>query len=387
MKILVSGDWHVDASKIGRTNPDTDLDYRTEDFLKAVDFMIDYAVKNKVDVFIMNGDLFKGRTSTHHLETIIAEKFQAIASKMRLIINLGNHDYTPKQLAYGIHTYSVLQKYNVEIYTEITHLTLDDCDLVLYPYYDLKRVAFESNEKLINWVQDTVLGFELNKPCKLFVGHGTPKGTIINEDWYFDLEMIDEPVLPHNILEPFDMALFSHIHRRHEISRHIWHIGSPERIDFSEATEDKGFVVFNTVTKKPEWISTNPRPMAVLDINLLKISEFDDPTEYIINQIISIPDLDQTMMKITVECSLQTMMKIDQVQIKTVLGRAFFYKPPTYDSPRIQKSRNKAVTEQLSVPEAVEKVVNSKENLSPEDKKQILIKARAILAGPDEGTI
>lgn len=385
MKILVSGDWHIDASKIGRINPSTDLDLRIEDFFKAIDFMIDYAVKNNVDLFIMNGDLFKGRTSSHHIETLIAERFSKIAASMKLIINLGNHDYTPKQLAYGIHTYSILDRFklnNTQLYTEITHLTFDDCDIVLYPYYDLKRVDFESNDLFLKWVEDKVHGFALTKPCKLFVGHGTPKGTIINEDWYFDLDIIDEPVLPHTVFEDFDMVLFSHIHRRHAITKRIFHIGSPERVDFSEADEDKGFVVYDTHLKKMEWVSTNPRPMTSLDITIPD-NDFVDPTSEIIQNLKDLPNFDQRMLKITINCSSQTSARIDRTQLKGELDKAFYCKPINFIIPRVQKSRIKEVTEHLSVVEALEKVLAQKD-LSDHDKKQIMIRAKGVLASNEE---
>lgn len=389
MKILVSGDWHLDCFKVGRIDPQTDLDIRVLDFVNAIDYMIDYAIENKVDLFILNGDLFKGRTSSHKIETLVAERFNKIRKHMDFVINLGNHDYTPKQLSYGIHTYSILDRFQKEagnsftLCTEITHLTYEDTDLIIYPYYDLKRTDFTSNNDLVAWIEQEVSSFKLTQPCKLFVGHGTPQGTIFNDNWFGDLDIIDEPVLPFTMFEPYDMVLFSHIHRRQKIREKILHIGSPERVDFSEAKDDKGFVVYDTIKKDCKWVSTNPRPMTDIKVNLLDKKGFYDPTEEILNSFKSLPNLDKQMIKITVECSEKDLTTVDKNIIKQALDKAFYYKPIRYKVPKLQNSRIQDLTEQLSSVEALEKILEVKEELTEDQRKQILVRGKGILSNRD----
>lgn len=176
------------------------------------------------------------------------------------------------------------------------------------------------------------------------------------------------------------MALFSHIHRSHEVTDKIFHIGSPERVDFSEADQDKGFIVYDTKTNAREWFTTSPRPMGNLNIDLLKISDFDDPTDLIVAEINKIPNIDQTMIKIAVECSSQTLNKINHTTLKATLDKSFFYKPIKFDTPRLEKSRMKEVTEHLSAPEVVERIISIRNDLSAEDKGRMLLYARAIVA-------
>lgn len=383
MKVLVSGDWHLDCFKIGKVDPASDLDYRVQDFFASVDYMIDVAIEEKVELFIMNGDLFKGRTATHHIETLVAERFSRIAAHMQLVINLGNHDYTPKQLSYGTHTYSILEKFglkNFKLCTDMTHLTFEGVDIVLYPYHDLKRVDFASNAELVKWVHEEVGKFPLTQECKLFVGHGTPQGTLINEDWFLDLNIIDEPILPNTLFEPFDMALFSHIHRRHAISDKVFHIGSPERVDFSEAEDDKGFVIYDTDTKTMGWASTNPRPMSDIKLDLLKLSEFDDATEKIIEALTSLPDLTTRMVKMQVELSASAYSQLDHREIQAITDKFFYCKGPKYIVPKVQKTRIREITEQLGVSEALEKVLAAKEELTQNEREQILVRGNGILA-------
>jgi exonuclease SbcD len=192
--------------------------------------------------------------------------------------------------------------------------------------------------------------------------------------------MIDEPLIPHTILEPFDMALFSHIHRCHEITPRIFHIGSPERVDFSEAEQDKGFIIYDTETNSRQWISTNPRPMKNLEIDLMKISEFDDPTELIVEEINKVSNAEQTMLKIHVTCTNQILNRIDHNALRSTLDKFYYHKPIKFETPRTEKSRMREVTEHLSAPEAIEKIISSRDDLSTEDRAKLLLYARAIVA-------
>lgn len=388
MKILVTGDLHIDGSTIGRVCPATGLDFRTEDFLKALDQIVEKALEEEVDLFIVNGDLFKGRTSTHHIETLVAEKFRKVAENTQLIINLGNHDYTPKQLAYGVHTYSILERLdikNCKINLDLSHQVFDELDLVLYPYYDLKRVPeYKNNETLLATLKEKLDSFSLSKKRRLFVGHGTPSGTIINEDFYFDLDVIEEPIIPTNWFDNFDLALFSHIHRTHWVGEKVFHIGSPERVDFSEAEEDKGFVIYDSSTNKLNWHSTNPRIMYDLKLNLLELGDWDDPTEIIEEKVRGLEKLEEAMVKIQVECSEGTYTRIDQLKLRSLLQKCFYYKPIKYEIPRVQKTKMKEITEQLNPEQVLEKILASREDLSELDRKLIYTKAKMLMLAGEE---
>lgn len=385
MKFVVTGDWHIDESKIGKVNPESDLDVRIEDTLAAVDRIIDFAISKKCDLFIMNGDLFKGRTSSHHIETLVAQRFQRIASHMQLKIVLGNHDYTARSLAFQNHTYSIIEQFNiqnVEIILDLQHQSHSDVDLVFYPYHDLRsRENFESNESFLSKLADDISKFSYTKPHRIFVGHGTPEGTIINEQYLFDLGSIEEPILPKSIFKDFELALFSHIHRTHWVGDKIFHIGSPERVNFSEADQDKGFAFYDSDVGKMEFISTNPRPMYDLSLDLKEIDDFTDPTELIISHLSKCKQLTQAMIKLKIVCSEKTRLQIDDNQLNAVLQSAFYH-TLRYDIVRTEERyvRIAELTEHITAIDALERVLLSRESLSEEDKKQIVLRGKAIVA-------
>ncbi|WP_200907442.1 metallophosphoesterase family protein, partial [Ardenticatena maritima] len=69
-RILHFSDLHIGTENYGRINPETGLSTRLEDFLRAFDFVVDYALENDVDLVLFTGDAFKNRdpSPTHQRE-------------------------------------------------------------------------------------------------------------------------------------------------------------------------------------------------------------------------------------------------------------------------------------------------------------------------------
>jgi len=61
MKILHFADLHLGVESYGHINPETGLSTRLEDFLKALDQVVDYALENRVDLVLFCGDAYKSR--------------------------------------------------------------------------------------------------------------------------------------------------------------------------------------------------------------------------------------------------------------------------------------------------------------------------------------
>ena len=92
-----------------------------------------------------------------------------------------------------------------------------------------------------------------------------------------------------------------------------------------------------------------------------------------------LPELERQMVKITVECTEKDLTAVDKNVIKQALEKVFYYKPIKYKVPKIQTGRIQELTEQLSSVEALEKVLEHKEELSEDQRKQILIRGKGIL--------
>jgi len=59
MKIIHFADLHLGVERYGYINPETGLSTRLEDFLKALDQVVDYAIDNSVDLIATDPPYFK----------------------------------------------------------------------------------------------------------------------------------------------------------------------------------------------------------------------------------------------------------------------------------------------------------------------------------------
>ena len=96
MRIAVAADLHFGSSDhLGRLNAETGLHTRLEDFLQCFDFVIDRVLKpeNKIDLFIIAGDIYKTRQPTTTQQREFAKRVARLeeAGKKTAIL-VGNHD-------------------------------------------------------------------------------------------------------------------------------------------------------------------------------------------------------------------------------------------------------------------------------------------------------
>src|SRR5436309_15625057 len=93
MKIVHTADLHIGLEAHGPTNPHTGLPHRLEDFLIALDQIVDAAIAERADLVIMAGDIYKGRdpTPTHQRE-FARRVLRLSQSGIPLFLLAGNHD-------------------------------------------------------------------------------------------------------------------------------------------------------------------------------------------------------------------------------------------------------------------------------------------------------
>src|SRR4030042_949719 len=93
MKILHFADLHLGVESYGRINAETGLSTRLEDFLKALDQVVDYALENSVDLVLFCGDAYKSREPTPTQQREFARRINRLASNgIAVFLLVGNHD-------------------------------------------------------------------------------------------------------------------------------------------------------------------------------------------------------------------------------------------------------------------------------------------------------
>jgi exonuclease SbcD len=90
MRILHTADWHIGKNLRGRS--------RMDEHTRAVEEVLDIALRERVDLFVMAGDLFDSQAPAADSERLIYEFFAKLAAhRIPAVVIGGNHDH-PKRL-------------------------------------------------------------------------------------------------------------------------------------------------------------------------------------------------------------------------------------------------------------------------------------------------
>src|SRR5512140_1099066 len=96
MKVLHFADAHIDMANYGRHDPLTGLPLRVLDFLKSLDFIIDTAIDEKVDLVIFAGDAYRDRTPSPTFQREWGRRIIRLSKAgIRTLLLIGNHDMSP----------------------------------------------------------------------------------------------------------------------------------------------------------------------------------------------------------------------------------------------------------------------------------------------------
>lgn len=311
IELIHVSDIHFGSGEVhGPINPQTGLNVRLEDFCAAFTKCVDYALNLPADVFLFSGDAYRNASPEPIYQKLFAEQLRRLSqANIKTILVVGNHDQIFKST--GSHSMSVFQSLGVPnliiidrpqlITIDTTHGALQ---LIGVPY--VTRHILMTNEDYANLSHSEI--------DKLLATHLQ----VVLEDLYSQLD----PTLPsvataHIMLDSaragaeqellvgytssFPLSLFTnpsleyvalgHVHKHqilHKKNPVITYAGSIERVDFSEESEDKGFIHARVAKSHTthEFISIDPRPFVTVDIDCTKLGTADDTiTDHIINNI------------------------------------------------------------------------------------------------------
>lgn len=262
MLIVHVSDLHLDYKRYGKTNPVTGVNTAWESSHECWMFACRWAVEHEADAFICGGDSFaNGRPAPEAVE-MVAEGFKLLSSaQIPVIVVRGNHELIsipsrhrtvnvrfedipgvihvdqPKivRLESGLSVvavpwpkrHEVLKGYDTDDLTptEINHL-----------------VGQISTEAVENFAGEIGSG----EPT-VFAGHFTVSGATLGSDRRGSEILVhavfEEPVVSlESITEgPWAHVALGHIHKRQQLAEKVFYVGSPNRVDFSEEDDPKGF--------------------------------------------------------------------------------------------------------------------------------------------------
>lgn len=273
MRILHSGDWHlgIDLYKCSMIEDQWDMKRQLQEIV----------VREQIDVVLIAGDVY---------DTILAsreaiEAYDAIISmlcmdlKVKVIVIAGNHDSPPRLAAMaqlmapmGYHVCGSLQDV-------VQGIEIDDCIFYPIPYFHVDQVRqaygkeIQTKEEAYACICEHIRGQGKAGKKQIVIAHGfVGNAAVCESDRFADVGGLEQ--VSASLFEGFAYVALGHLHRQQQIKENIWYSGSPLPYSFSEANQEKGMLIYDSVQ---DTVTTCPiQPLHPLYVYKGTFHELDD---------------------------------------------------------------------------------------------------------------
>ena len=308
IKILHLSDIHMGSGfSHGRTNPETGLNTRLEDFVATLGRCIDRAIAEPVDLVLFGGDAFPDATPAPFVKQAFAKEFRRLVdAKIPTVLLVGNHDqHSQGQGGASLGIYRTLgvpgfvvgdrlethtiytQNGEIQVITlpwltrsalltrpETEGLSLSEVNDLLI---DRLKVAMEGLIRRLDPQLPTVLLAHLMADKASL---GAERFLAVGKGFNIPLSLLIRPC--------FDYVALGHVHKHQNLNPSndppIIYPGSIERVDFSEEKEEKGFVLLELEKGRVKWefCALPVRSFCTIKVD---VSEAENPLEMLLKAI------------------------------------------------------------------------------------------------------
>lgn len=360
VKILHLADIHLGMENYGRTDK-SGINSRLLDFLKNFDYAVDYAIENKTEFFLFAGDAFKTREPTQTQQREFAKRIKKLSrNNIQVILVIGNHDL-PNAFgkADSLDIYKTLEVENVHIAKDpqifkfrkmgekswqlandvsVPGFANECFQIAALPWIskseligkkDYKDKTIEEVNKLIgNKIADVIKNLASRvdpQYAAVMVAHATVAGAVFGAER--KVYVGSDIVIPHtNLMEPWKYVALGHLHKFQVLSENppVIYSGSIDRVDFSEESEDKGFVAAEIEKDAPtkyNFIQTPARKFISLTIDIEE--NCIEPME-IIKAEINKHDFQEMVVKVNIKVPEDLAGLINNQEIMKYLDGAYY---------------------------------------------------------------
>ena len=266
-KILHFADAHIDMANYGRQDAQTGLPLRVLDFLKALDSIVDTAIREKVDLVLFAGDAYKDRSPAPTYQREWGRRVMRLSrAGIPTLLLVGNHDLSPAMgRAHALEAFDTLNVPNVQVIEKPRFLHPEELgglplQVLALPWVtrsglmastglsagDAGKVYEELETRLSELVQGWLEEADPKLPIVL-TAHASVQGAVYGGERTVMLG--GDLVLPGSLVKDprLDYVALGHIHKAQNLNEKnhppVIYPGSIERVDFGEAADDKFFVI------------------------------------------------------------------------------------------------------------------------------------------------
>ncbi len=397
MKILHFADLHLGVETYGHINPDTGLPTRMEDFLRAFDQVVDYAIDNRVDLVLFCGDAYKSREPTPTQQREFARRIKRLSvSGIPVFLLVGNHDL-PNAIGRATTTeiFDILSVENVYVANRPGICQLPTAggavQVVALPWLrrstllsrdDAKNLDFARlNERiqglLTDIIADQAAKLDPALPAVL-AAHVWVMGARVGSEKSMTIGQ-EHVLLLSNVAHPaFDYIALGHIHKHQVLSENppVVYSGSLERLDFGEEEDDKGFCVVDIETgekcgRRASCTFHKVEGRRFLTFNIDIEPQDADPTATVLQPLRAQSDrLKDAIVRVNISLPAELVGGLRDADIRNAVKDAH-YSTITRDVVRLRRTRlGNWTAEEITPAQALRAYLDSK--FSPERAKVLL---------------
>ncbi|MEL6327866.1 MAG: exonuclease subunit SbcD [Cyanobacteria bacterium J06626_23] len=345
LKILHLSDIHLGSGfSHGRTNPETGLNTRLEDFVSTLSRCMDAAIEQSVDLVLFGGDAFPDATPPPIVQQAFAQQFRRLVdAQIPTVLLVGNHDQHshgmggaslciyrtlgipgfvvgdklethPIQTASGpvqVVTLPWLTRSTLLTRPETEGLSMGDVGELLL---DRLRVALEAEIRQLDSAVPAILLAHVMTDTARF---GAERFLAVGKGFTVPMSLLARPC--------FDYVALGHVHKHQVICQNplMVYPGSIERVDFSEEKEDKGYVMLSLDKGKAEmsFCPLPARPFRTISVDLTKA---DEPNEKLLKAIAKAATTD-TVVRLLYKLRADQIDSLDNAALHKALAAAHTY--------------------------------------------------------------
>ncbi len=384
MRLLHFADLHLGVENYGRLDPSTGLHTRLADFARSLEFVVDRALREQVDLVVFAGDAYRNCNPTPTWQRELASHLRRLQQEgVPIAIIVGNHD-SPAAFgratsvdifnALGLKdTYVFRQPNLIRIATKSGPLQVAGLPWPTRHYLRaddrFKDLSPERMNRQIAQICASQIA-EFSEQLDPAVPSVLAAHVTVAEAAYSSSErsaMIgDDPVLTAAIFadSAFDYVALGHIHRHQNLNLHgtppVVYSGSPERIDFGEAGEPKGFCLvdlgMNGTQTSFRFVHTPAREFVTIEADA---TQAEDPTTAVLAAV-EAAEVKDAIVRVIYSLPRGFAERLDANRIRAALAGAHCVAAITsrYSDPD-EIQRRASLSEEVAVGEALDRYLDN----------------------------
>jgi exonuclease SbcD len=396
MRILHLADLHLGTELYGHYDAATGSSTRLADFTRMLDLVVDRAIAERVDLFLFAGDAYKTRDPSPTQQRELALRLRRLLdAQIPVFLLTGNHDMpnavaratsldifgalypigfnvASKPAAYRIETRSgPLQIIAIPWITRSAFFAKDENKNL--PPDELHQLLLDRLERSIDYNLEQ-LQDDPGTPAILTL-HGTVQGAIYSIERSTMLSQ--DLLIPKSVIcrPRFSYIALGHIHKYQVIHQQplAVYAGSPERIDFGEEHDRKGFVLVDLDRDGAthQFVELPTRPFVTVDIR----AEDEDPTAAVLAAVRG-RDFAGAIVRLRIHLTPANQGRVREAEIRQALRDASWIAfRPEVDRAWREADRGRAYNTAMLPRQALEIYIERERPQETAERKALLLQA------------